>query len=124
MSREAFGVRGACSAPYTHLQKTAVGSPHAPPPAPSPSDGEGERGWGGCRARRPLPLAPSPSDGEGGKMRVRCREDCRTPRRWRVIRMRLEMPKVLECGSPLPLSPESCGLTDTLNRIPAFFKPQ
>src|SRR6266567_3035886 len=28
----------------------------------------------------------------------------RTPRRWRVFRERIEPPKVLECGRPLPLS--------------------
>src|SRR5438046_1947703 len=40
--------------------------------------------------------------GSGGQ--TKAAEDCRTPRRSRVNRTGPAMPKVLECGRPLPLS--------------------
>ena len=35
--------------------------------------------------------------------RTKAAEGSRTPRRWRVFRERIEAPKVLACGCPLPL---------------------
>jgi hypothetical protein len=65
--------------------------------------------------------------GEGGPVRrervnvadnhshAKAAEGCRTPKRWRVDRMRPEKPKVLECGSRLPLLLGPFKLTDTFN---------